>query len=182
VTAERGRDCTIEFCAAIDGAAGFELKIGFSRCFHCKEPVPRLAGSSARANDPAALGMTTHRFQRRKMKAFATGGLLLFILLAMVSCNRTSSNSTATPSASATKRYHLKGKIVSIDEPGKMAIVDAEAIPDFMGAMAMPYKIRPESELQKLKPGDAIAADVVVQGENYWLERISITGHENLRR
>ena len=77
---------------------------------------------------------------------------------------------------SSAKRYHLKGKVVSIDQKSKMANIDSEAIPDFMDAMTMPYNVNPESDLDKLKPGDAITADVVVQDEKAWLENIAVTG------
>lgn len=93
-----------------------------------------------------------------------------FICLAVAlstSCNKTP--------ATAAKRYHLKGKVVSIDKQGKMANIDSEAIPDFMGAMTMPYTVKPEGELDQLKPGDAITADVVVQDEGAWLENIVVT-------
>lgn len=73
------------------------------------------------------------------------------------------------------KRYHLKGKVVSIDKPGKMANIDSEAIPDFMSAMTMPYTVKPEGELDQLKPGEAITADVVVQDESAWLENVVVT-------
>ena len=103
-------------------------------------------------------------------------GLLLLTAFS-TACNKGSNQpAQATSPAGPSKRYHLKGKVVSIDQSGKMADVDSEAIPDFMGAMTMPYKVKPESELEKLKPGDAIAADIVVQDDNYWLENIVVTG------
>ena len=74
----------------------------------------------------------------------------------------------------AAKRYHLKGKVVSVDKRAKMLNVDSEAIPDFMDAMTMPYQVRPESELDTLKPGEAITADVVVQDDKSWLENIAV--------
>jgi hypothetical protein len=33
------------------------------------------------------------------------------------------------------------------------------------------------SELDKLAPGDAITADVVVQDDNSWLENVAVTSH-----
>src|SRR5437867_4836289 len=98
----------------------------------------------------------------------------LLLLAVLVACNKTSNEpSVQQPTTSSTaKRYHLKGKVVSIDKQGKMANIDSEAIPDFMGAMIMPYTVKPESDLDKLKPGDAITADVVVQDERAWLENI----------
>ena len=79
--------------------------------------------------------------------------------------------------SSHSKQFHLKGKVVSIDDRAKMVNVDSEAIPDFMDAMTMPYKVKPESELDKLHPGDAITADLLVQDEGAWIENINSTGH-----
>ena len=105
---------------------------------------------------------------------------LTYICLAIAlttSCNKTSPQPAGQQvTAAQAKRYHLKGKIVSIDKQSKMANIDSEAIPDFMDAMTMPYQVKPETELDKLKPGDAITADVVVQDEKYWLENISLVG------
>jgi protein SCO1/2 len=56
-------------------------------------------------------------------------------------------------------------------------VIDGDAIPGFMDPMAMNYKIKDTGELKKLVVGDSIAADVVVAGENYWLENVRVTGH-----
>jgi protein SCO1/2 len=58
-----------------------------------------------------------------------------------------------------------------------MVNVDSEAIPGFMDAMTMPYQVRPESELDRLAPGDQITADVVIEVDNGWLENIVVTRH-----
>lgn len=104
--------------------------------------------------------------------------VLSFICLAMAlstSCDKTSTQPAAQQvTVGQAKRYHLKGKVVSIDKPSKMANIDSEAMPGFMDAMTMPYTVKPESQLDKLKPGDAITADVVVQDEKAWLENIVV--------
>jgi len=112
--------------------------------------------------------------------------VLLFVTVMTVACNKNSNQNSSQPTvvvppqvSSAAKRYHLKGKVVSVDQKSKMLNVDGEAIPDFMGAMTMPYEVRPESAMDKLKPGDAITADVVLQDEKAWLENIVVTGHSN---
>jgi protein SCO1 len=107
----------------------------------------------------------------------------LFALLA-TSCDKKSTQGTtqnaAQPTASVpSKHYRLKGKVVSIDKQGKMLNVDSEAIPGFMDAMTMPYKVKPESELDELHPGDVITADLLVQDEGAWLENIVVTGHSS---
>jgi protein SCO1 len=107
------------------------------------------------------------------MKRLAIATTLLLTLFALVSCTK-SSNQTAAP---AVQRYHLKGKVVSVDKRANMLNVDSEAIPGFMDAMTMPYEVKPASAMDKLSPGDAITADVVVQGDNSWLENIVVTRH-----
>lgn len=115
--------------------------------------------------------MTTTRVSSRLL---FVGLFLLTVFSAACNTNQPK-DQVASPTQPA-KRYHLKGKVVSIDQPGKMANVDSEAIPDFMGAMTMPYEIKPEGDLEKLKAGDAITADVVVQDDKYWLENVVVTG------
>jgi Cu/Ag efflux protein CusF len=108
-----------------------------------------------------------------KQSIFITRNFLCLLLIAAaltIACNKSPAQSTA-------KRYHLKGKVVSVDTRGKMVNVDSEAIPDFMPAMTMPYEVKPESDLQKLSPGDEITADVVVQDDKGWLEKIVVTRH-----
>lgn len=88
-------------------------------------------------------------------------------------CNNSSNQGASSTSGHATaKHYKLKGQVVSIDKRGKMVNVDGEAIPGFMDAMTMPYQVKPESELDKLQPGDRISADLVVQEDNAWLENV----------
>jgi protein SCO1/2 len=75
------------------------------------------------------------------------------------------------------KRYSLKGKVVSIDKQFQTVNVDAEAIPGFMEAMTMPYKVKPESTLDQLSPGDSITADLIVHANGYWLENVKVAQH-----
>jgi len=103
--------------------------------------------------------------------------LCLGIVLTMISCSKSANQPPAASQTSSAKRYHLKGKVVSIDKRANMANIDGENIPGFMGAMTMPYVVRPSSDLDKLASGDAITADVVVQGDDSWLENVVVTGH-----
>ena len=92
-----------------------------------------------------------------------------------ISCNNAPKQSTQQTQSA--KRYHLKGKVVSVDKQAHMLNVDGEAIPGFMSAMTMPYNVKPESQLDKVSTGDTITADVVIQGDDSWLENISVTSH-----
>jgi protein SCO1/2 len=90
-----------------------------------------------------------------------------------VACNRGNSQGEH----SRAKRYSLKGKVVSVDKNAGTANIDNEPIAGFMGAMVMPYNIKPASALDQLQPGDSITADVIVDSDKYWLENVKVTGH-----
>jgi protein SCO1/2 len=119
---------------------------------------------------------------RRKYSPFSllllTAAIVAGILL-LSSCHRTK--------APVTKRYPFTGKVISIDTQDQSALIDGNEIPGFMDAMAMPYTVKPASDLKKLIPGDKISAvAVVVQSQNqnqdqsspgYWLENVAILTH-----
>jgi len=109
------------------------------------------------------------------MKSLIITAFVFAALILTLGCNK--SSSPASSSQASAKRYHLKGKVVSVDKRANMVNVDSEAIPGFMDAMTMPYTVKPADELDKLAAGDAITADIVVQDDNSWLENIVVTTH-----
>jgi len=134
-------------------------------------------GALARPVELARRLFVANLLWRRTVKRFAICAMLSLTLVTSLSCSKSKKELLEMGEKnSSAKRYHLKGKVVSIDKQGKMANIDSEAIPDFMDAMTMPYNVKPESDLDKLKAGDAITADVVVQDEKAWLENIAVTG------
>ncbi|MDR3774317.1 MAG: SCO family protein [Terracidiphilus sp.] len=56
----------------------------------------------------------------------------------------------------------MRGKVVRTDSAKGEATLNHEAIPGFMDAMTMPYKLKDPSILSELHPGDMITADVLV--------------------
>jgi protein SCO1 len=101
----------------------------------------------------------------------------------LVSCSKPSTQTETQASAPASqqpadpgvKHYQLTGRVVAIDKPNKSLTVDGDDIPGFMSAMQMPYDVKDASLMDKLAPGDKIKADVVVKGEDSWLENIKVT-------
>lgn len=103
---------------------------------------------------------------------------LLSVLLLISSCHRSK--------PPATTRYHFTGRIVSIENQAQTALIDGDLVQGYMEAMAMTYKFKPASTIQRLSPGDAISADLVVvehdprdetTEQEYWLENVKVTGH-----
>lgn len=72
-------------------------------------------------------------------------------------------------------RYHLEGKVVSVDLHEGTATIDAKAIPGYMEAMAMPYAAENSKDLEKLHTGDEITADLVVEQGVPLLTNIVVT-------
>jgi protein SCO1 len=81
--------------------------------------------------------------------------LPVFILLS--SCHKAPSHSAALP----TKTFTIRGKVVSTD--ATHVTLDHEAVPGFMEAMTMPYKVKDPSVLSELHHGDQITARLTVQ-------------------
>jgi protein SCO1/2 len=93
-------------------------------------------------------------------------------------------SSSCHRSPPAAKRYPFTGRVISIDSQSQSALIDGDAIPGFMDAMAMAYKIKPDSTLNHLTPGDAVSAEVVIlqpksddAAPDYWLENVKVIGH-----
>ena len=84
--------------------------------------------------------------------------------------------SISASSQTNSKRYNLRGEVISKKPATGEITVKHGDIAGFMDAMTMPYQVKDRSVLQDLQPGDKITAVVVVKGDDYWLENVRITG------
>ena len=75
----------------------------------------------------------------------------------------------------AVKQYAMKGIIVGTDPAHGEVTVDTEAIPGFMDAMTMPYKVKNVNVLQDLHPGDHMNGVLLVGNDSTFLDQIVIT-------
>jgi Cu/Ag efflux protein CusF len=76
--------------------------------------------------------------------------------------------------AAAEQRYQLKGKVVSINRESQEVLIEHEEIPNYMGAMTMPFPLKDEKILGKLKKDDLIQATLVVDRNGWRLEHVVI--------
>jgi protein SCO1/2 len=98
-------------------------------------------------------------------------------LLGVAGCRRSGStvgSSTAYPA----KSFQVKGKVISTD--ATHVTLDHEAVPGFMGAMTMAYKLKDPNVISELHPGDRITATIEVEQDaagfkNPRLDHIVIT-------
>jgi protein SCO1/2 len=72
------------------------------------------------------------------------------------------------------QRYALTGRVVSVDKAKQQVSVDGDDVPGFMMAMTMGYAVKTPTLLDSLSPEDKIKADVVVNGDDVWLENITV--------
>jgi protein SCO1/2 len=88
--------------------------------------------------------------------------IALLAVAALAGCHSAPKPEAQGPAAPSFKVYHLRGKVVSTDSATGEVTLNHEAIPGFMDAMTMPYKLKDPGILSELHPGDTITADVLV--------------------
>jgi protein SCO1/2 len=86
---------------------------------------------------------------------------ILFTIVALAGCHSRPQAGPQTPASPSFKVYKLRGKVVSSNAATGEVTLDHGAIPGFMDAMTMPYKLKDPSILSELHPGDVITADVL---------------------
>ncbi len=92
----------------------------------------------------------------------------------LLSCNQEDKSGDVKEVPSRLFKVH---GIVQEIKPGEnTVVVDHAEIPDYMGAMIMPFKVKEAFELIGLEAGDEIRFDYKVQERQSWIENVEITG------
>ena len=115
----------------------------------------------------------------RDLKAFRGRRFFLNVIIAagiyfssgLAGCG---SKKTAEQPAGGPQRYKLAGRVVSVETAKQQVVVDAGDIPGFMAAMTMGYSVKDPNLLTPLSAEDQIKADVVVNGNDVYLENIEV--------
>ena len=94
---------------------------------------------------------------------------LLLLPLAIAGCNRSTQSGPAAAPSGAVKTFPIRGKIVSVDAKGGSIVLDHQAVPGFMEAMTMSYKLKDPAVASELHAGDVIVAKLLVRedGDGY---------------
>jgi protein SCO1 len=84
----------------------------------------------------------------------------------------------SVPDSNGTKvrTYLAQGVVRELDADGKTVVIAHEAIPHYMEAMTMPFKVRAPEELSGLRSGDKVRFSLKVTDTESWIELISKTG------
>jgi Cu/Ag efflux protein CusF len=77
------------------------------------------------------------------------------------------------------KHYALTGEVISVDAAHKMVTIKHGEIPGLMPAMTMGYQVAEPKQLEDLRPGDTVSADLVVSDNRGRLEKITLVHSKN---
>ena len=85
-------------------------------------------------------------------------------LLAVVTgCGRkTGASGSAAAAPGEVKTFKIRGRVVTVDAAKGSVLLDHEAVPGFMEAMTMSYKLHDPSVVGELHPGDRLTAKLIV--------------------
>ena len=101
----------------------------------------------------------------------------LLAIIAFTGCHSATTAEQPVSASSPFKVYKLRGIVVSTNAATGEVTLDHDAIPGFMDAMTMPYKLKNPGILSELHHGDVLTADLFVsQGADadVYLDHIDI--------
>src|ERR1035437_7003498 len=105
----------------------------------------------------------------------------LLSAVAVAACLAARGASVAEPVALAqaatnVQSFTATGVVREIKAGGRTVVIKHEAIPNYMDAMTMPFKVKEAGELAGLRTGDMIQFCLKVTETESWIEQISRTG------
>jgi protein SCO1 len=106
---------------------------------------------------------------------------LMLLPVVAIGCKRSSDQNAAQQQpAGDLKSFPIRGKVVSVDAQKGSIVLNHEAVPGFMDAMTMSYKLKDPGVISELHPGDRITAKLLVRknGDEYQdavLDQIVVT-------
>jgi protein SCO1/2 len=114
-------------------------------------------------------------FSGRNIILLAVTVASAFLCVSLISCSSSKPTQPVSQTEPSTpRRYSLQGRVVSVEKDKQQVVVDHGDITGFMMAMTMGYSVKNPTVLDSLSPEDQITADVVVNGNDVWLENIVV--------
>lgn len=85
-----------------------------------------------------------------------------------------------TPPTAAPRRFPLTGQLMAVQLDTGQILVKHDAIPGYMDAMTMPFTVADRTAIRDRRPGDLVAATLVVDGDRSRLEDLRLVGRAPL--
>ena len=147
---------------------------------HDGSPVQRICQHHRQASSPVKKGEhpSSVNWGVTRLRALLTVAFALFTALAFPGCRQGTPEAGQASSATQQqgKRYPLHGRVMGVNLASSEVELDAAAIPGYMDAMTMPYKLKDPAVLGELHAGDMLRAALVVTDTSAVLDEIVITG------
>ena len=70
------------------------------------------------------------------------------------------------------RHYRVQGLVLEVNRNDNTMVVSHRAVPGYMDAMTMPFRVRSASELQSLKRGDQVEFELVVRKRASFAEKV----------
>jgi len=105
-------------------------------------------------------------------------GFALIICVFLTGCRTDHSRLASNPPAGHVQTFPVKGVLKEVKPDGVTALIQHEAIPNYMAAMTMPFRAKEPAELAGLQAGDEISFRLLVTDNESWIDRVSRTGRK----
>ena len=70
------------------------------------------------------------------------------------------------------RHYRVQGLVLDVNRNDNMMVVSHRAVPGYMDAMTMPFRVRTASELDSVKRGDQVEFQLVVKRRTSLAEKV----------
>jgi protein SCO1/2 len=104
--------------------------------------------------------------------------VLVLLLVAATACARTGSSSSSSTSEFEARagaiQHPINGKVLKVDKDKHTVTLSHEAIPNFMDAMTMDFKLKEGWPFGVMGEGDTLRGLLVVDGARSWIEGVTV--------
>lgn len=104
--------------------------------------------------------------------------VLIVFLVAATACGRTGSSGSGSTSEFEARagaiQHPIDGKVVKVDKIKHTVTLSHEAIPNFMDAMTMDFKLKESWPFNAMAEGDTLRGTLVVDGARSWIESVTV--------
>ena len=98
--------------------------------------------------------------------------LVVSVLLALYPEPSHAAETSAVRAPTATREFAVKGVVKKIERESGQVIIAHEAIPGFMEAMTMPFRVKNPGVLAGFQAGDSVSFRLSVTGEQSWINDV----------
>ena len=111
------------------------------------------------------------------LKRVFQNAIALLVFIFTIGCNESSDGLFSSSSNSAKnikQAFEVKGIVRKISENENTVHIEHEEIPNYMGAMTMPFLVRDKNVFEIIRKGDEIKFELNVTDKESWIEQIDV--------